>query len=87
MATQQQAFQQQLLTTQEKFMADHQQFRMEQRQINAKHEQAIQRLDVTVGQLAKEMMSESKLSFQPRPYLIQEVTNKCRLSRFSEVAR
>jgi hypothetical protein len=29
MATQQQAFQQQLLTTQEKFMADEQQFRIE----------------------------------------------------------
>jgi hypothetical protein len=41
MATQQQAFQQQLLTTQEKFMADEQQFRIEQRQTNAKHEQAI----------------------------------------------
>jgi hypothetical protein len=55
MATQQQAFQQQLLTAQEKFMADQQQFRIEQRQINAKHEQAIQRLDVTMGQLAKEI--------------------------------
>ena len=55
MATQQQVFQQQLMTTQEKFMADEQQFRIEQRQTNAKHEQAIQRLEVTVGQLAKEM--------------------------------
>ena len=60
MATQQQVFQQQLLTIQEKFMADKQQFRIEQRQINVKHEQAIQRLDVTVGQLAKEMSSRNK---------------------------
>ena len=50
MATQQQVFQQQLLTTQATFMADEQQFWIEQRQTNAKHEQAIQRLDVTVGQ-------------------------------------
>ena len=55
MATQQQVFQQQLPTTQEKFMADEQQFWIEQRQTNAKHEQAIQRLEVTVGQLAKVM--------------------------------
>ena len=36
-------------------MADEQQFRIEQRQTNAQHEQAIQILEVTVGQLAKEM--------------------------------
>ena len=36
-------------------MADENQFWIEQRQTNAKHEQAIHRLDVIVGQLAKEM--------------------------------
>ena len=63
MATQQQAFHQQLLTTKEKFMADQQQFRMEQMQTNAKHEQAIKRLDVTVGQLAKEMNTRKQGEF------------------------
>ena len=63
MATQQQAFHQQLLTTQEKFMADQQQFQMEQMQTNAKHEQAIKRLDVTVGQLAKEMSNRKQGDF------------------------
>jgi hypothetical protein len=36
-------------------MAEEKQFRNEQRQTNAKHEQSIQRLEVQVGQLAKEM--------------------------------
>ena len=44
-------------------MVDEQQFRIEQRQINAKHEQAIQRLEVTVGQLAKEMNVRKKGEF------------------------
>ena len=44
-------------------MANEKQFRIEQRQINVKHEQAIQRLDVTVGQLAKEMSSRKQEEF------------------------
>ena len=44
-----------MLTTQEQFMVDEKQSQIEQRQTNAKHEQAIQILEVTVGQLAKEM--------------------------------
>jgi hypothetical protein len=36
-------------------MAKEKQFRNEQRQTTAKHEQSIQRLEVQVGQLAKEM--------------------------------
>jgi hypothetical protein len=36
-------------------MANEKQFRTEQRQTNAKHEQAIQRLEVTMGKMAKEL--------------------------------
>jgi hypothetical protein len=36
-------------------MAEEKHFRNEQRQTNAKHEQAIQRLEVIVGQIAKEL--------------------------------
>jgi hypothetical protein len=44
----------QLVKSQDQFMAEEKQFRNEQRQTNAKHEQSIQRLEVKVGQLAKE---------------------------------
>ena len=63
LATQQQVFQQQMLTKQEQFMADEKQFRTKQIQTNAKHEQAIQRLEVTVGQLAKEMNTRKQGEF------------------------
>ena len=63
LATQQQVFQQQMLTKQEQFMVDEKQFRTEQRQTNAKHEQAIQRLEVTMGQLAKEMNTRKQGEF------------------------
>ena len=63
MAIEQEVFQQQILTTQEQFMADEKQFRIEQRQTNAKHEQAIQRLEVTAGQLAKEMNTRKQGEF------------------------
>jgi hypothetical protein len=45
----------QLVKSQDQFMVEEKQFRNEQRQTNAKHEQSIQRLEVQVGQLAKEM--------------------------------
>jgi hypothetical protein len=63
LATQQQVFQQEMLTKQEQFMADEKQFRIEQRQTNAKHEQAIQRLEVTVGQIAKELSGRKQGEF------------------------
>ena len=44
-------------------MVDEKQFRIEQRQTNAKHEQVIQRLEVTVGQLAKEMNTRKQGEF------------------------
>ena len=44
-------------------MADEKQFRTKQRQTNAKHEQAIQRLEVTMGQLAKEMNTKKQGEF------------------------
>jgi hypothetical protein len=45
----------QLVKSQDQFMVEEKQFRNEQRQTNAKHEQSIQRLEVQVGQLAKKM--------------------------------
>jgi hypothetical protein len=45
----------QLVKSQNQFMAEEKQFRNEQRQTNAKHEQSIQRFKVQMGQLAKEM--------------------------------
>jgi hypothetical protein len=63
LATQQQVFQQEMLTKQEQFMVDEKQFRIEQRQTNAKHEQAIQRLEVTVGQIAKELSGRKQGEF------------------------
>jgi hypothetical protein len=50
-------------------MVDEQQFWIKQRQTNAKHEQAIQRLDVTVGQLAKEMSSRKQGEFPAQTIL------------------
>jgi hypothetical protein len=44
-------------------MVDEKQFRIEQRQTNAKHEQAIQRLEVTVGQMAKELSGRKQGEF------------------------
>jgi hypothetical protein len=52
-----------LAVSQEQFMADEKQFRTEQRQTNAKHEQVIQRLEVTVGQMAKEMSGRKQGEF------------------------
>jgi hypothetical protein len=76
-----------MLKTQEQFMAEEKQFQNEQRQTNTKHEQSIQRLEVQVGQLAKEMNVRKQGEFPAQTYLIQEVTSKCKLSQFSEVAR
>ena len=52
-------------------MADEKQFWIEQRQTNAKHKQAIQRLEVIVGQLAKEMniKKQGEFSAQKIPNL------------------
>ena len=44
-------------------MADEKQFWTEQRQTNARHEQAFQRLEVTVGQLAKELSGRKQGEF------------------------
>jgi hypothetical protein len=55
--------QQQMLKTQEQFMAEEKQFRIEQRQTNAKHDQSIQRLEVQVGQLAKELSGRKQGEF------------------------
>jgi hypothetical protein len=44
-------------------MAEEKQFRNEQRQTNAKHEQAIQRLEVTGGQIAKELSGRKQGEF------------------------
>jgi hypothetical protein len=66
MATQQQQMltqQEQMLTTQEQFMAEEKQFRIEPRQTNAKHEQAIQRLEVEMGQMAKELCGRKQGEF------------------------
>ena len=52
-----------MLTKQEQFMVDEKQFWTEQRQTNAKHEQAIQKLEVIVGQLAKEMNTRKQGEF------------------------
>jgi hypothetical protein len=45
----------QMVKSQDQFLTEEKQFRNEQRQTNAKHEQSIQRLEVQVGQLAKEI--------------------------------
>ena len=68
-------------------MADEKQFWIEQRQTNAKHEQAIQRLDVTVGQLAKEISIKKQGEFPAQTIPNPRVTNNYNLSRFSEAAR
>jgi hypothetical protein len=52
-----------LVDSHEQFLADEKQFRTEQRQTNAKHEQAIQRLEVTVGQMAKELSGRKQGEF------------------------
>jgi hypothetical protein len=44
-------------------MADEKQFQTGQRQTNAKHEQAIQRLEVQVGQMAKELSGRKQGEF------------------------
>jgi hypothetical protein len=50
-------------------MVKEKQVRNEQRQTNAKHEQSIQRLEVQVGQLAKEM------NVKKREFLAQTIPN------------
>jgi hypothetical protein len=57
------ASQQQMLTSQDQFMADERQFWIEQKQINAKNKQAIQRLEVQVGQIAKELSGRKQGGF------------------------
>jgi hypothetical protein len=57
------AKQQQMMTLQDQFMVDEKQFRTEQRQTNAKYEQSIQRLKVTMGQMAKELSGKKQGEF------------------------
>ena len=52
-----------MMTSQEQFMAEEKQFQNEQRQTNAKHEQSIQRLEVQVGQMAKEICGRKQGEF------------------------
>jgi hypothetical protein len=53
----------QLAASQEQFMEEEKKFWTEQRQTNAKHEQSIQRLEVQVGQMAKELSGRKQDEF------------------------
>jgi hypothetical protein len=53
----------QLAASKEQFLVDEKQFQTEQRQANVKHEQAIQILEVTVGQMAKELSGRKQGEF------------------------
>jgi hypothetical protein len=53
----------QLAASQEQFLVDDKQFWIEQRETNAKHEQSIQRLEVQVGQMAKELSGRKQGEF------------------------
>ena len=52
-----------MAASQEQFTAEEEQFWTEQRQTNAKHEQSIQRLEVQVGQMAKELSGRKQGEF------------------------
>ena len=52
-----------MMTSQDQFMAEENQFWTEQRQTNAKHEQSIQILEVTVGQMANELSGRKQGEF------------------------
>jgi hypothetical protein len=54
----------QLATSQEQFMAEERQFRTDQRQVNAQNNQATQRLEAQMGQMARDISERKKGEFQ-----------------------